>query len=171
MSGFGLSAFLFSVVAHTFFRNVSSLLLLLCFGTSFPMIIGFLFIRAIPLPTSELMDNTDYPVHEIESGRVSHLNEDDSHMPLLSHEDGDEVDAEHAPSQPSQRVTRQPLTSPEVPTDELQLNLTRSFPPRTWREAQPDIYRKMLWTSTDFWILFVTLSLCAFFSYKPSPSP
>ncbi|KAJ3719285.1 major facilitator superfamily domain-containing protein [Lentinula raphanica] len=54
ISGFGLSAFFFSAIAHLAFPgNTSSFLLLLSLGTSFPMLIGFIFVRPIPLPPSE----------------------------------------------------------------------------------------------------------------------
>lgn len=51
ISGFGLSAFLFSTLAHVLYPgDVSSMLLLLSLGTSLPMILGFFFVRPIPLP-------------------------------------------------------------------------------------------------------------------------
>ncbi|KAE9407188.1 hypothetical protein BT96DRAFT_971416 [Gymnopus androsaceus JB14] len=54
ISGFGLSAFLFSAIAHLAFPgNTSSFLLLLSIGTSFPMLIGVAFVRPIPLHASE----------------------------------------------------------------------------------------------------------------------
>jgi hypothetical protein len=55
LSGFGLSAFLFSTLAHTLFSgNTESFLLVLVISTALLMIIGFLFIRPIPFPASEL---------------------------------------------------------------------------------------------------------------------
>ncbi|KAG8905762.1 hypothetical protein FRB99_008335 [Tulasnella sp. 403] len=49
ISGFGLSAFLFSTIAHIFFPgNTSDFLLLLALGTSIPPVIGILFIRIVP---------------------------------------------------------------------------------------------------------------------------
>lgn len=54
ISGFGLSAFLFSTIAHIIFPgNTSDFLLVLAIGTSLPMVIGFFFVRPIPLPHSE----------------------------------------------------------------------------------------------------------------------
>lgn len=51
LSGFGLSAFLFSSIAHIAYPgDTSEFLLLLSLGTSLPMIIGFFFVRPIPLP-------------------------------------------------------------------------------------------------------------------------
>lgn len=55
LSGFGLSAFLFSTIAHIFYPgDTSEFLLLLAIGTSLPMVWGFFFVRPIPLPHSEL---------------------------------------------------------------------------------------------------------------------
>lgn len=54
ISGFGLSAFFFSTVSHFFPGDTSSFLLLLALGTSAPMIIGFFFVRPIPLPQEKL---------------------------------------------------------------------------------------------------------------------
>ncbi|PCH41731.1 MFS general substrate transporter [Wolfiporia cocos MD-104 SS10] len=55
ISGFGLSAFLFSTLAHIAFPgNTSDFLLMLAAGTSIPMVLGFFLIRPIPLPHSEL---------------------------------------------------------------------------------------------------------------------
>ncbi|KAI1792544.1 MFS general substrate transporter [Ganoderma leucocontextum] len=51
ISGFGLSAFLFSTIAHTLFPgNTSEFLLVLAIGTALPMILGFFFVHPIPLP-------------------------------------------------------------------------------------------------------------------------
>ena len=52
ISGFGLSAFLFSSIAHLFFPgNTSDFLLLLSLGTSVPPLIGQFFIRIVPPPS------------------------------------------------------------------------------------------------------------------------
>ncbi|KAG6816234.1 hypothetical protein H0H87_007561 [Tephrocybe sp. NHM501043] len=54
ISGFGLSAFLFSTISRVEFAgNTSSFLRLLSLGTAIPMIAGFFFVRPIPLPPSE----------------------------------------------------------------------------------------------------------------------
>lgn len=55
ISGFGLSAFLFSTMAHIFFPgNTSDFLLVLAVGTSLPMLLGFFLVRPIPLQQSEI---------------------------------------------------------------------------------------------------------------------
>ncbi|KIY63648.1 MFS general substrate transporter [Cylindrobasidium torrendii FP15055 ss-10] len=54
MSGFGLSAFVFSTLAHFVFPgDTSTFLIVLALGTSLPMIAGFFLIRPIPLPPTE----------------------------------------------------------------------------------------------------------------------
>ncbi|OCH93252.1 MFS general substrate transporter [Obba rivulosa] len=50
LSGFGLSAFLFSTIAHVVYPgNTSEFLLVLAIGTSLPMVLGLFLIRPIPL--------------------------------------------------------------------------------------------------------------------------
>ncbi|CCM06575.1 uncharacterized protein FIBRA_08853 [Fibroporia radiculosa] len=59
ISGFGLSAFLFSTIAHIAFPgNTSDFLLVLAIGTSLPMVLGFFLVHPIPLPYSELNHST-----------------------------------------------------------------------------------------------------------------
>jgi len=54
ISAYGLSAFLFSAISRVVSPgNTSDFLLVLAIGTSFPMILGWLFIRPIPLPETE----------------------------------------------------------------------------------------------------------------------
>ncbi|KAI0820729.1 MFS general substrate transporter [Trametes gibbosa] len=54
ISGFGLSAFLFSTIAHAFFPgNTDSFLFMLAVGTAMPMILGFFFVRPIPPPHTD----------------------------------------------------------------------------------------------------------------------
>lgn len=51
ISGFGLSAFFFSTIAHAVFPgNTSGLLLTLAVGTAIPMVIGWFLIRPCPYP-------------------------------------------------------------------------------------------------------------------------
>ncbi|KAG6917475.1 hypothetical protein DXG01_002452 [Tephrocybe rancida] len=57
ISGFGLSAFLFSTIFRiNFAGNPSAFLRLLSLGTSIPMIVGFFFVKPIPLPPSEISE-------------------------------------------------------------------------------------------------------------------
>lgn len=62
LSGFGLSAFLFSTIAHIAYPgDTSEFLLLLSLGTSLPMIIGFFFVRPIPLPDTPELGQAPHP--------------------------------------------------------------------------------------------------------------
>ncbi|KAE9405843.1 MFS general substrate transporter [Gymnopus androsaceus JB14] len=86
VSGFGLSAFIFSFIAHHAFPGETSFLLLtLALGTALPMLIGFLFVRPIPLeePPEVFPSEPDSQTPLLaESGlrRVSAF-----HRPLLKH--------------------------------------------------------------------------------------
>ena len=83
ISGYGLSAFLFSTISHIFFAgSASSFLLVLALGSSFPMILGFFFVRPIPLPEEE------DPVVNRESCPSAHEHPDSSHARLLNHDEG-----------------------------------------------------------------------------------
>jgi hypothetical protein len=78
ISGFGLSAFFFSSISHLLFAgNTSALLLLLALGTSLPMIVGFFFVRPIPLPEREgyeiVEDTEDEPEIAASSHHPTHL--------------------------------------------------------------------------------------------------
>ncbi|KAI0368451.1 MFS general substrate transporter [Pilatotrama ljubarskyi] len=131
ISGFGLSAFLFSTIARTFFPgNTASLLLTLAIGTAFPMILGFLFVRPIPPPhtdsTRRMEDGTpespaDYGVGEgLGSGSPRAYSIDNtSHTHLLApnaDEDGEEEEREPA----VELEEEEPLVSsihPHAPSD------------------------------------------------------
>ncbi|KZP22070.1 hypothetical protein FIBSPDRAFT_1043780 [Athelia psychrophila] len=79
ISGFGLSAFCFSTISRTTYHgDTSSFLLLLALGTCFPMILGFLFVRRIPLPAYDLVHTMEYGAIEEE------LPEDESEITLAS---------------------------------------------------------------------------------------
>lgn len=101
ISGFGLSAFLFSTIAHTLFPgNTSEFLLMLAVGTSLPMILGFFFVRPIPPPhidqTGRLErgadETSDYGVGEGLGGGspTTYSVHNNSHTHLLSQDDEDE---------------------------------------------------------------------------------
>ncbi|KAI8984864.1 MFS general substrate transporter [Trametes punicea] len=105
ISGFGLSAFLFSTIAHTFFPgNTSSFLLVLAIGTALPMILGFIFVRPVPPPHTDairgLEDGTpaspaDYGVGEGlgSSSPTTYSIDNTSHTHLLAR-GNDEVEDE-----------------------------------------------------------------------------
>ncbi|KAI0771714.1 MFS general substrate transporter [Trametes elegans] len=131
ISGFGLSAFLFSTIAHTFFPgNTSSFLFVLAVGTALPMILGFLFVRPIPPPhitsSSDLEDGTpdspaSYGVGEgLGPGSPTTYSVDNtSHTHLLAR-DPDEDEDDTRPDIAIELEEEEPLVSPshvQVPSD------------------------------------------------------
>jgi len=154
LSGFGLSAFMFSTIARTFFPGeTSTFLLVLAIGTAIPMLIGLVFIRPIPLPIQ-------HDSHDPERSRSAHP--DDSHTPLLA-----SLDPELDPHQevPHSDTLDSIQSAYEVPESTHSLRLTRSrdntlrdSAPISLRSAsqatQPNIHGLDLFKSADFWLLF-----------------
>ncbi|KIJ58855.1 hypothetical protein HYDPIDRAFT_101889 [Hydnomerulius pinastri MD-312] len=65
LSGFGLSAFWFSMLAHLLFPgDTSAFLLILALGTAIPMLVGLFIVRPIPLPPSSSSAR-----HDVTDGR------------------------------------------------------------------------------------------------------
>lgn len=173
---FGLSAFIFSTLGHTLFPgDTASLLLTLSIGTSLPMILGFFFVRPIPLPGSE---------HDEHSSERQE--EQDSHTPLLGHQEnaepaGDDVSASPAkllPPDPSQNsilsgyTTRgSPNSTPllRVPSsDSVREGLSAPAKTKFVDPKDPKIRGMALAASVDFWLLFITTVLRMLF---PSSFP
>ena len=68
VSGFGLSAFIFSTIARTIFPgDTSGFLLTLALGTAIPMMLGWFLIRPCPYPEH----STTESVHREESADTS----------------------------------------------------------------------------------------------------
>lgn len=66
-SGFGLSAFFFSTLAHTMFPGkTSGFLLVLSIGTSIPMLIGLATVRVVQHPEGITIQSHTQPRHSIE---------------------------------------------------------------------------------------------------------
>jgi hypothetical protein len=145
MSGYGLSAFLFSTISHIFFvGSASPLLLLLSLGSSIPMILGFFFVRPVPLP-EEKLNREVYLETNSSAFDSEQRNSTDSGTPLLNH-DQDDGDAQPNPSLRSQ-ICRRSTTrgGAAMPLDML-----------------PNVYGKRLWCSSDFWLLFSIHSIRSF---------
>ncbi|KAF7364102.1 NmrA domain-containing protein [Mycena sanguinolenta] len=132
LSGFGLSAFFFSTLAHVLFPgDTSSLLLLLSLGTALTTIIGLFFVRSLPLATVEGDDHAVGTVAvEAEGTIFNHGNE--SHTPLL--------DEDTVPSSPTEDRSRSRSKQQDAP-------------------AGPNIYGRALWINPDFWLLLTIFSL------------
>ncbi|KAJ7149060.1 major facilitator superfamily domain-containing protein [Mycena crocata] len=157
LSGFGLSAFFFSTLAHILFPgDTSSFLLLLAGGTALTTAIGFFFVRAIPLSAADgAAEHTVVTVAAEAEATIFH-HDDDSHTRLLD---------EEAPSSPSQEYV------PDARGIELSppRSLSNSRAPSHSRSRSrakhdlaiegPNIYGRALWINPDFWLLFAILSM------------
>ena len=140
---------MFSTIAHTVFPgNTSDFLLVLAIGTSIPMILGWLFIRPIPPPTS---DDVNAPEGAIQaprptSSRVYFERSDDSATWLLPE---NELGYDETYVQSPRRHTRtlSVASCGEVGTGVLPEN------------QQPDVSGKELFMSPKFWLLFSITSL------------
>ncbi|KAJ6544289.1 MFS general substrate transporter [Mycena capillaripes] len=142
LSGFGLSAFFFSTLGHILFPgDTSSLLLLLSGGTAITALIGFFFVRAIPLSAAEGERTVVTTVTaEAEATIFNHSNE---HTPLLDEEAG--------PSCPTEEY----VPDAGRPTSHAR-SLSRS---REDALEGPNIDGRALWLNPDFWLLFAILAL------------
>ena len=132
-----------------FAGSASSLLLLLSLGSSFFMVLGFFFVRPVPLPEEEL-NREDYSV----TSSSAYDQRNGSYTPLLDYDphgneqDDDDARIELSPSSRSQ--------SRETSRGILSRGATMAF------DMLPNIYGKKLWCSSDFWLLFGILSICMF---------
>ena len=164
---FGLSAFAFSILGHTLFPgDTASLLLTLSIGTSLPMVLGFFFVRPIPLPS-------DHEEHGSESPT-----EQDSHTPLLAGheasehlEGGDNNSGANAnlkplPTDPSHSSVLSDYTSRGSPNSTPLIRVPSTSSPRERpsvvqksKTVDPKIRGMGLAMSVDFWLLFTTTVL------------
>ncbi|KAK7444060.1 hypothetical protein VKT23_015457 [Stygiomarasmius scandens] len=176
ISGFGLSAFAFSTIAHLAFPgDTSSFLLVLAIGTSFPMILGYFFVRPIPLPSAihNEYEEIDYAEAEAASLVPSVLHHENSSQTALLDHDEELAHGHHQnPTTPSEEYIPDARTAVELSPARSHAYRSRSRShvrggrsvSRTGKpliEHGPNIFGKTLWTSIDFWILFVSLSLAS----------
>ena len=153
ISGYGLSAFLFSTISHLFVAgSASPLLLILSLGSSFPMILGFFFVRPVPLPEEELNRQV---YSETSSSAHEQRNSTAGYTPLLIHdpnvdEQGDDdarIGVELNPSQNRETSRRRSLSRGAAMAPDI----------------LPNVHGMKLWCSSDFWLLCSILSIRAFF--------
>jgi hypothetical protein len=177
ISGFGLSAFLFSSIAHIIFPgNTSDFLLLLAVGTSLPMVLGYFLVRPVPLPHSDYTHVPDHaedsdeeifsvetpPAYRRDHSRTNLLN---GEIPAEAYVDDDDLPDET-------QHTRLPSRSVVSGERGLALNSTRSGSDQrsvsssaTSRIAAkvyggpPNISGIALLSSKMFWLLFIIMSL------------
>ncbi|KAJ3483194.1 hypothetical protein NLI96_g6485 [Meripilus lineatus] len=172
LSGFGLSAFVFSTLAHVAFPgDTSSFLLVLAIGTSLPMILGFFFVKPIPLPPRK----NNHPEGFVITRRLSSnqretpfLSEADARVPLLSGDSYEDADlpTTRAPKPSTLRVGS-PDTSPSTPidVDEEPTHLRSTSLSNELRHngvgstSLPDISGMGLVRSVEFWLLFTITTL------------
>ncbi|RXW15826.1 hypothetical protein EST38_g10027 [Candolleomyces aberdarensis] len=177
ISGFGLSAFLFSTISHTFFPgNTSTFLFILAVGTAFPMILGFFFIRPIPLPPHKKTPHDEYDAVPEEGAEGTR---DGPESALLHDEDDAEEDDDEDPSTSPvyvaeagvapehRRRERDVEMSPQLRFEGRELDVDHDR--RTDRslsrgaaithDTLPNVYGLKLWKSSDFHLLFSILSL------------
>jgi hypothetical protein len=153
ISGYGLSAFLFSSISHVYFAgSASPLLLLLSLGSSFPMILGFFFVRPIPLPEEELnrdvYSETNFPGYE-------QLNS--SYTPLLDPHINEQDDNDD--TRMGVELTGSPtLHSQNCETSGRNLSRGAARAP----DMLPNAHGIELWCSGDFWLLCGIVSIRTF---------
>ncbi|EJD34184.1 MFS general substrate transporter [Auricularia subglabra TFB-10046 SS5] len=206
LSGFGLSAFLFSAIAHTAFPgDTSSFLLLLALGTSLPMLVGIFFVRPVPLvlPASHPEDGALDEVNErlladrdrehdafasiVGGGVFENVDAEESATPLLASEvssinepdsDGSALMVDSSSSSSSGTATPKANEAErdnrengrDTSMSHLQFpDFQRSPSRRRSRTLSKmrahghgehgDVYGKALFRKTEFWIIFVIISL------------
>ncbi|KAL4075470.1 major facilitator superfamily domain-containing protein [Scleroderma citrinum] len=152
LSGYGLSAFVFSVIAHTFFPgDTSALLRLLAFGTSIPMLVAYFVVRPVPLPpacTSPMMNGNE-GYEPLPTGDM---------IPLTTGSEMTDIPAGESGG--------------HIPEDELENgghNIPELSPPieMDWVKGQgharadglPDIHGIQLLRSPDFYLIVAIISL------------
>ncbi|KAJ7476903.1 major facilitator superfamily domain-containing protein [Mycena galericulata] len=157
LSGFGLSAFFFSTLAHTLFPgDTSSFLLLLGAGTAVTTIVGFFLVRAIPLAAAESAhEHVGETAVSAEAEATFFGDDSDSLTPLLNEAPAAGPEEEYVPdaeaielSPPSSRL------SSRAPSH----SRSRGRSKQDALEG-PNIHGRALWLNPDFLLLFAILSM------------
>jgi len=157
LSGYGLSAFIFSAIAHTFFPgDTSALLRLLAFGTSIPILLALFVVRPVPLPPTCISPemNGIEGYEPIPTGDM---------IPLTP---GSDIDMVRIPTRescanlPEDQLEDGGRHSPELPsTVEMGWEKEQSH---SQVDALPDIHGIQLLTSPDFYLIIAIIALCKF---------
>jgi hypothetical protein len=151
ISGYGLSAFLFSTISHAFFADSASpLLLVLSLGSSFPMILGFFFVRPVPLPEEEL----NREVYS-ETNSSAYEQRNSSYTPLLNPHINGQDDNDDTRTGVELSPT---LRSQNCETSSRNLSRGAAMAPG----MLPNVHGKKLWCSSDFWLLCGIVSIRTF---------
>ncbi|KAF9442283.1 MFS general substrate transporter [Macrolepiota fuliginosa MF-IS2] len=154
IGGFGLSAFIFSTVAHVMYAgNTSAFLQLLAIGTALPMILGCFLVRPIPLALEMLPGIERGLGTNIDASTSTSALIDDSHTRLLE-SDGSDVELDDSDDASHQYTHEHPRSR--------SLSVASSAFVRTHGQLDgdiPNIFGAELWRSGDFWLLFTILSI------------
>lgn len=175
LSGFGLSAFLFSSIAHFAFPgDTSSFLLVLSLGTALPEVVGYFFIRPVPLPASEQRyipegDAEAAPYHENSSRTQLLVSEDEGHT-IFHHASPTTPAKDYIPGaadalelSPSRSMSPPQINAPR----HRSRSSGRSFSlagRSLMHDKAPNIYGRKLWCTLEFWLMCSILSLRRYLS-------
>ncbi|KIO06756.1 hypothetical protein M404DRAFT_440131 [Pisolithus tinctorius Marx 270] len=146
VSGFGLSAFFFSTMAHVFFPgDTSAFLLLLALATSMSAVVGLFIVRPVPPPPippgPRDGENGDY--EQIPSGEV---------VPFIADPNIDAVGVAEEGSRAPLLGARPEGGSSSTPRLGRSRSCSRS-------DTLPDIHGKMLWRTVDFYLVSFIMAL------------
>ncbi|KAH7916644.1 major facilitator superfamily domain-containing protein [Hygrophoropsis aurantiaca] len=171
LSGFGLSAFYFSAIAHTAFPgDTSAFLLVLSLGTAIPMLIGLVIVRPVPLPSMKSVIGVEGGLSTGSYSRISDaarspfLNDNDSNTPLLQagshHEQDPSVASTYHVPQASNAVELSPSRDSIDRRHSRASTQRRSFSSAArLLDVSPNIHGKRLWMTPDFYVIFAIMSL------------
>jgi len=170
LSGFGLSAFLFSTIAHAVFPgNTSDFLLVLAVGTSLPMLLGLFFIRTIPLPGPsgyQSLETEDIDREEAVGVATSSLTSEreDTHLS----EDTEPLERSHFQEHESSSYIAPDVSQGDVPLNNTLWESRRQSQPEEFdldrsrqlsNDGLPNLGGWALFATLDFWLLFTIMSL------------
>ena len=151
MAGFGLSAFFFTTLSNTLLRSTTStFLLILTIGTSCLMLLGFLFVRPVPIPeqtSSQSLENGEDVQEPALLPALQHHNH--SRTPLLNDD-----------SIKNRYIRTDITTDGEYPYSVGVTEATRSVQVSGQKHGTPlNVHGKALLSSFDFWLLFTISSM------------
>lgn len=152
IAGFGLSAFFFTTLSNTILRSTTStFLLILLLGTSSVMLLGFLFVRPVPLPekaTSQCLEDGD----DVREPALEH--HDHSRTPLLS---GDSIKKDS--------YSRTDIATNGEHSNSVGgvMEATHSVQGSVQKHSTPlNVHGKALLSNFDFWLLITIASMRMF---------
>ena len=161
MAGYGLSAFFFTTLSNTFLRSTTSTLLhFLALGTSSLMLLGYFFVRPVPLREqgSSQLEDSDY-IRESTTVSSALQHYDQSRTPLLN---DDSI---------KYRYVRTDIATNGESSNSVRgvVEATRSVSQMLSKPL--NIHGKALLSNLDFWLLFTISSmrmfpLCFFLSFN-----